>query len=128
MEKFKVKRVIIANTAILGKFLDNADRLLAVSLENPHRKVSKDAAIPCGNYQCEKDDTGKFQFYKVLNVPGRSNIEIHQGNFEADTEGCILLGESWAIMKGQLAITNSVKTLAKLKLILPEKFLLEILE
>jgi hypothetical protein len=128
MQKFKVKRFIIANTAILGKFFNEAGMKLAYVLENPYRNTPKDSAIPCGTYQCEKDTTGKFQFYKVLNVPGRANIEIHQGNYERDTEGCILLGGSWAILNDELAISNSVKTLERLKKILPEKFLLEISE
>jgi len=28
----------------------------------------------------------------LMNVPGRSNIRIHWGNFLKDTDGCILLG------------------------------------
>lgn len=126
MQKIKLKRIIIANTAILGKAFDESGKEIARTLENPHRDTAKDSAIPCGSYQCEKDNTGKFQFYKVLNVPGRQNIEIHQGNYERDTEGCILFGDSWAIMNEELAVTNSVKTIEKLKKVLPEKFILEI--
>jgi hypothetical protein len=31
---------------------------------------------------------------KLIDVPGRSGILIHPGNVEANTEGCILVGES----------------------------------
>jgi hypothetical protein len=30
----------------------------------------------------------------LVDVPGRSDIEIHWGNTEANTRGCILLGDS----------------------------------
>lgn len=124
----KLKRSIIANTAILGIWTDPRGLELCRTLENPYRKTTKDSAIPCGTYECEIDNTGKFQFYKVLNVPNRQAIEIHEGNYERDTEGCILVGETWAIMNNQLAITRSVATVEKLKKILPKRFLLEISE
>lgn len=125
MKKFLVKREIVSNKAILGILLDETKEL-ARSLENPYRNTKKDSAIPLGIYKCKRDYTGKFQYWKVLDVPGRENIEIHPGNTEKDTEGCILLGEKWDIMNNELAIINSKATLEKLKSILPEEFELEI--
>lgn len=127
-EKHKIKRIIKSNQAILGIWTSPTGTELCRTLENPYRETLKDSAIPCGTYECVRDNTGKFQFYKVLNVVGRSNIEIHQGNYESDTEGCILVGAAWAIMNNKLAVTSSNTTIAKLKKVLPEKFLLEISE
>lgn len=127
MNKFILKREIIANTAILGTLYDG-DKILARSLENPYRESSKDSAIPTGKYRCTKDDTGIHRYWKLLNVPGRSNIESHPGNFEADTEGCIIYGKSWSIMKNQLSVTDSVATFVRLKKILPDNYELEIIE
>jgi len=31
----------------------------------------------------------------IQNVPDRSNIEIHVGNFLKDTDGCVLLGTKY---------------------------------
>jgi hypothetical protein len=31
----------------------------------------------------------------IVNVPGRTNIEMHPGNKPADTEGCVVLGLTW---------------------------------
>jgi hypothetical protein len=126
LERHKLERVIISNQAILGIWKAPTGLELCRTLENPFRTVIKDSAIPNGVYTCVKDDTGKFKFYKVLNVPNRKNIEIHQGNYEDDTEGCILVGEAWAIMNNQLAVTRSNSAIERLKSILPEKFELEI--
>lgn len=128
MLRHKLIRVIVANQAILGIWKEPAGLEICRTLENPFRKTTKDSAIPAGIYKCVKDNTGKFQFYKVLNVPNRSNIEIHQGNYESDTEGCILVGESWAIMNNKLSVTKSVATIEKLKNILPKEFELEIID
>ena len=127
MNKYILKREIIANTAILGTLFDG-DKIIARSLENPHRNSIKDSAIPTGIYRCTKDDIGIFRYWKLINVVNRSNIEIHNGNFEADTEGCILFGKSWAIMKDQLSVTDSKATMSRLKKILPDNFELEIIE
>lgn len=127
MNKYTLKREIISNKAILGNLLDG-DKIIARSLENPHRNSFKDSAIPTGKYRCTKDDTGIFRYWKLVNVTNRTNIEIHNGNFEADTEGCILFGKQWAIMKDQLSVTDSKATMSKLKKILPDNFELEIIE
>lgn len=126
MPNYTIERHIISNKAILGIWKDEKGFELCRTLENPIRQTIKDSAIPCGTYECVKDNTGKFQFYKVLNVPNRSNIEIHQGNYESDTEGCILIGATWAIMNNKLAVTSSNATLQKLKKVLPPKFMLSI--
>ncbi len=127
MNKYRLERVHIANTAILGILYDG-DKILARSLENPYRQSLKDSAIPTGNYKCVKDNAGRFRFWRLLNIKGRENIELHNGNFESDTEGCILFGKEWAIMKDQLSVTSSKETMKKLQSILPDQFELEIIE
>ena len=54
-----------------------------------------DINIPCGTYPVELYDSPS-RGYKVpmlKNVPNRSYIEIHSGNWETDSKGCILVGK-----------------------------------
>ena len=49
-----------------------------------------------------------FGMIRLVNVPGRSEILMHWGNFWSDSEGCLLTGR--ARMKGkagELAVSNS---------------------
>lgn len=52
--------------------------------------------IPPGYYRVHPYDSPRFKRKVLLleDVPGRSGIEIHMGNFETHTKGCILVGKS----------------------------------
>lgn len=63
-----------------------------------HRKVS---CIPSGTYRVQIRQSPRFgRIYEVRDIPGRSFVLIHSGNFAGDVskgwashvEGCILLG------------------------------------
>ena len=36
-------------------------------------------------------DNGRFQWFRVLDVPGRTHIEFHEGTKPKHSEGCILM-------------------------------------
>lgn len=67
------------------------------------------SCIPGGTYTVVRDmTTDNHNWWKVLNVPGRRDIELHVGNTIADTEGCLLVGnalgtldERWAVLDSQ---------------------------
>ncbi len=52
------------------------------------------AKIPAGIYQCERYLSLKrgYEVFRLLDVPGSTYDEIHIGNFNHDSDGCILLG------------------------------------
>jgi len=64
---------------------------LCYNLEPPdlNNKVGE-SCIPEGAYIVKPDKTGRFQWYRVQNVRGRTAIELHEGNTVEHTEGCLL--------------------------------------
>jgi len=62
------------------------------TLEPPDRgnKVNL-SCIPEGIYRVRRNKTGRFQYYEILDVPNRTNIEIHKGTKPTHSNGCILL-------------------------------------
>ena len=74
------------------------------------------SCVPVGSYECDIYPSKKFgNVYLLSNVPQRSGILIHQGNFaghvlkglKSDVEGCILLGKSRGVINGQKCVLNS---------------------
>jgi len=77
-------------------------------LENPERVTPVDSLIPKGRYICEPYSGTKYKnVYIIKDVPGRSAILFHWGNFEKNTEGCVLVGDGAGMLDGQPAITGS---------------------
>jgi hypothetical protein len=62
------------------------------TLERPwlNNRVSV-SCIPEGTYKVHRDRLGKFTWFRVADVAGRTNIELHVGSIPAHSEGCILL-------------------------------------
>lgn len=50
------------------------------------------SCIPAGQYKVERDHYGRHRYYKLLDVPNRSAIEIHPANYVKQLQGCIALG------------------------------------
>ncbi len=129
MKKFTLKRKYRQNEATLGTILDENQKEVCKTLENPWiDNKEKISCIPEGTYNVKRDDGGKFKYWKIVNVANRSDIEIHNGNKQKDTKGCLIIGKKWAFIDDELAVSDSVIHLEYLKnkKILPDEFLLEI--
>lgn len=84
---------------VFGDLTEDNGKLVAYTLEhgysNGNAFVPK---LPDGNYSCRRGAhklehmTSNFETFEVENVPGHTNILFHVGNYNRDSDGCILLG------------------------------------
>lgn len=66
-----------------------------VTLELPQlNNVVDKSCIPAGTYQVNANPNPDKPF-RLQNVPGRTEVDLHAGNTVHDTLGCILLGTSF---------------------------------
>jgi hypothetical protein len=49
------------------------------------------SCVAAGFYKFVRDTHGRFQWFRLLDVDGRTNIEMHLGKEPWHSEGCILL-------------------------------------
>jgi hypothetical protein len=80
--------------------------------------------IPAGQYLCSLCYSPAFKknLYRLSDVPGRSGVLIHVGNwagdvslgFRASSQGCIIVGKARGQAAGQLAVLNSADALRAL--------------
>jgi hypothetical protein len=98
--KLELKRFEFGETFTVGKmYIDNI--YFCYTLEDKFRtgaKVNGQTAIPNGTYDVIIDVSTRFgkSLPHILNVPNFTGVRIHAGNTSKDTEGCILLGHTWA--------------------------------
>lgn len=94
-------------TCIIGQL--SIDYNNFVTLELPWRDNKKgESCIPIGTYTCRRVCSPKLgETFEICDVPDRSQILIHRGNYYKDTRGCVLLGESVNI--GTESICDSKK-------------------
>lgn len=100
------------------------------SLELPWQNNINDiSCIPNGIYHCRKIVSPLHgECFEVSDVPFRTLVRGHTGNYTKSTLGCILFGDSIKDFNndGILDVTNSRKTFDKLMSLLPDDFVLEI--
>lgn len=103
-------RLASTDYATFGRLEGKDGTRLGVTLEPPWEANQRGiSCIPAGTYECRRYQSPKrgYQLFELLNVPGRSNIEIHIGNTPRDTEGCILVGTAFGKLAERDAVLNS---------------------
>lgn len=98
------------------------DKFYCFTLEDEKRavKVKGETRIPDGTYKLGlrtvgghhekyKKDYPEFHIgmIQVLNVPNFSDILIHKGNYDTDTDGCLLVGMTFMNQAGVLSVLKS---------------------
>lgn len=88
------------------------------TLELPWKDNQTDiSCIPPGTYTYELYDSPKHgPVLLLLNVRGRTMIEMHKGNYTRDILGCILPGDGIKYLDGDSIpdVTNSTNTLNRI--------------
>jgi hypothetical protein len=96
------------------------------TLELPWKENAVQAScIPKGVYETVKRNSIKYgEHFHLLNVPGRTWILIHHGNYYRDVLGCILPGRTHADIDGDgySDVTHSKQTMQRLNELLPASF------
>jgi hypothetical protein len=85
---------------IFGELLDENNYSFCATLEHSYLQDDGSYApkIPPGTYNCVRGThqlahmANPFETFEVQNVPGHTNILFHAGNYNDDSEGCVLLG------------------------------------
>ena len=101
----KVKRVALLEEGCFGVIL-HLGVPFAVTLE---RTFGLDTVIPAGVYDCvaRRYNRGGYETFEITGVIGHSLLLFHKGNWETDLQGCVAIGESFAVLDGRLAIAQS---------------------
>lgn len=81
----------------------------------PDSNISNsDKRIFCGTYKVKPYSSPKYpNVYEIKNVPGRSYILIHAGNYHEDTLGCLMPGKSSGILSGNQYYVSHSKAALK---------------
>jgi len=101
VKKFLITRFRKCLNGVYGVFENEirpgAYEPFAVTRELPWRDNKKSiSCIPAGVYTAKRYSSKNYKnTFEVENVPGRTYILIHIGNFKSDSEGCILVGEAF---------------------------------
>jgi len=115
MKTILLKRIAELQNGTLGVLINDIGRPWLLTCERPWlNNQSMVSAIPAGTYTCQRITSPTHGVvFQVTNVPDRSSILIHPGNEDLDSEGCILLGQSYGIVKDLPAVLNSQAAFAE---------------
>lgn len=107
---------------IFSELKDENNQLVAVTLEHAFRSSTGGwiAKIPEGVFTCVRGEhylhgmTEPFTTFEVTGVDGHVGLLFHWGNFNKDSEGCILVGDQiGGSVSGPWMIANSKTTFHK---------------
>lgn len=121
MLTMKLTRAQHLKDRTLGSLVVNDYRMRSFGfavLELPYRNNQVNiSCIPVGKYGCRLRTSQKYgKHLEVLEVPNRSDILIHVGNFPKDTKGCLLIGDRFTDLDGDglKEVANSRRALKEL--------------
>lgn len=120
----KLIRKSAKSEGIFSELRTEDEKLVAYSLEHAFAQEDGDGykpKVPPGVYRCIRGthrlhDLKPFDTFEVMKVPGATGILFHVGNYNKDSEGCILLGQGateTALVYSQRAFENFMELQAR---------------
>lgn len=117
-------RSAIAKDGVLGTLKSNDLSFSCVTLEHAYEDITSanrfNPKLPAGTYKCVRGQhrlhnmTSDFTTFEITGVPGHSNILFHWGNYNRDSEGCVLIGDAVTTdSDGEVMITSSRLTFSE---------------
>jgi hypothetical protein len=100
------------NDGVFGELKQLSGILVCMTLEHSYSGIPK---LPDGSYTCVRGlhqlegHPDPFMTFEIANVPGHSKILFHQGDWQTDSEGCVLLGmqsDATRIYSSHIAFEN----------------------
>lgn len=97
---FVMKRQSSNSWGIVSTLTKDSD-IVFTTLEHAYQNPDKSYSpkIPHGTYTCVRGMhqlahmAHPFETFEITGIVGHTNILFHVGNFNADSEGCVLLGQ-----------------------------------
>jgi Family of unknown function (DUF5675) len=103
--RLAVKTVAIREDGCFGVLLWDG-RPFAVSLERTFDDLRP--VIQAGIHRCTRSFYNKGQYPTFeIEVPGHTRVLFHKGNVEMHSEACVLVAESFGVLKGVTAVLDS---------------------
>ena len=97
-----LKRHSYTDDGIFGMLYDEKGDMIAVTLEHAYESGNGDGSyapkLTTGVHTCVRGQhrlhgmSNDFTTFEITGVPGHTNILFHWGNYNRDSEGCVLLG------------------------------------
>ncbi|MBX2891824.1 MAG: hypothetical protein KF734_12900 [Saprospiraceae bacterium] len=112
--KIEIQRKAVSGQCIMGYLVLDGE-VLCYSLELPWvGNINGLSTIPDGRYTgFVREDGSKGWRIELENVPNRTNIQIHIGNYTSETIGCTLVGMRADL--DQCAVFESKKAMDAIK-------------
>jgi hypothetical protein len=111
----KLERMKYLKEGVFGHILDESGNQIAVTLEHSYvNGTTITAKVAPGTYTCLRHTPNRlpYETFELQNVPdfqGKpvTGILLHIGNYNSDSDGCILLGTDIAYATSPVMIDNS---------------------
>jgi hypothetical protein len=109
-------RINTSPDGVFSSLSDDEGNILYYTLE--HAFVQPDGSyapkLNIGTHTCilgdhQLDHGGVFKAFEITGVPGHSGILFHIGNYNVDSDGCVLLGMSYtdsSVLNSKAAFTE----------------------